>query len=255
MFDSIGRHDDDEAVARTATASSLVILMLATITCGIGGLFALTVQHVIEEGVPIDVIELFEVEEPTLAMKAPRPPALKGTPDAKPTEPVDPDEMTKDPILEPIDDINKPPIVTAKRPPGTDDGHDNGDPRSTGPGTIGGTCEGPNCPEVGPTDGCAGPDCGDAVEFHRTEVTVKRRAELRYPAEARALGITNVTCRARVTIDEGGRPLRVDVSGCPEVFHASTRKGVMRWRWRPAKVDGAPVRGRFTLTIHYNLDG
>lgn len=94
------------------------------------------------------------------------------------------------------------------------------------------------------------PDEGPVL-LHHTEVEVKRRAQPVYPPEAKALGLGEVRCKARIYVDETGRPTKVMVEDCPVEFHRSTQESLMRWQWYPELIDGAAVPFQTVIVVRY----
>ena len=75
-----------------------------------------------------------------------------------------------------------------------------------------------------------------------------------YPPRCRRLGIEG-TVRVRVLVGERGRPLEVVVgksSGDPSLDEAAL-DAVRRWRFEPARRDGAPIRAWATVPIEFRL--
>jgi protein TonB len=60
----------------------------------------------------------------------------------------------------------------------------------------------------------------------------------------------------RLTIGTNGRVVAAEkVRATNDAFYAATeRHALARWRFRPATLDGRPVEGRKTLTVHFRLD-
>jgi len=60
----------------------------------------------------------------------------------------------------------------------------------------------------------------------------------------------------RLTIGPDGRVVATEkVRATSDAFYSATeRHARARWRFRPATVDGRPVEGRKTLTVHFRLD-
>lgn len=60
----------------------------------------------------------------------------------------------------------------------------------------------------------------------------------------------------RLTIGTNGRVVAAEkVRATSDAFYAATeRHALSRWRFRPATLDGRPIEGRKTLTVHFRLD-
>lgn len=80
---------------------------------------------------------------------------------------------------------------------------------------------------------------------------VKRRKAPRFPREARAKGLQEASCQAIVQVDVEGVPTSVEVTACDEAFHAATVKALMRWRFDPLRVDGAPQPGVMATSVDF----
>jgi hypothetical protein len=97
----------------------------------------------------------------------------------------------------------------------------------------------------------------DGAVLSHSELKVRRRVRPKYPVEA--LGVPafskpeGVDCKVRIYIDETGTPYDLRFEGCPLVFHASAREAVMRWRWKPAQVNGEIVKAQFLLNVKYKV--
>lgn len=87
--------------------------------------------------------------------------------------------------------------------------------------------------------------------FHSSELHVKTRASVEYPANARAMGFGDTRCLARVSIDEQGSPYDVEVTDCPRPFQQPTRDAILRWRWEPAVDERGPIRAQTTIAVNF----
>lgn len=76
-----------------------------------------------------------------------------------------------------------------------------------------------------------------------------------YPASEQRLEREG-TVVIRVTVGANGRVVATEkLRATSEAFFAATeRHARARWRFRPATLDGRPVEGRKTLTVHFRLD-
>lgn len=243
MFEGVGRSRDELAARRSAQSLVATSLLGFTGACLVGVVMLVQVEP--PETAPLDddpfivaILDPAVVDEPEL--KAPPPPMKKGS-----TEEDKPDE--REPDSEPVDP--KPLTEKVEREPaasagGTPDGEEDGDPN----GMVGGKRNGTGDE---PCDDCGG--TGGVLTLHHTDVQVVRRVSPVYPEIARPLGLPTSRCKAMVTIDERGRPTRVTVSDCPEEFYDETVRSLMRWKFRPAKVEGMPTKAQFLLHVNYKL--
>lgn len=69
----------------------------------------------------------------------------------------------------------------------------------------------------------------------------KKKVLPEYPATGRALGLAEVACRARLTVDERGSLARIEVSECPAPFEEAVRVAATASSWFPATKDGVAV--------------
>ena len=82
---------------------------------------------------------------------------------------------------------------------------------------------------------------------------MRRRVEPAYPRVARGLALKDQHCLATVRINKAGVPINVAVERCPSVFHAETKRALMKWRWVPLRTKRANVTVRTTIAITYKL--
>jgi len=73
-----------------------------------------------------------------------------------------------------------------------------------------------------------------------------------YPEFARRAHIQGPVV-LKMTVDEAGRPIRVQVMEGHPVFHEAAMQAARQWRFEPARVDGRPVSAAFQLTIKFAL--
>ena len=99
--------------------------------------------------------------------------------------------------------------------------------------------------------GTLGGPAGTPRTFHHSEIRIKKQVFPEYPAAAKDKHLGDVRCRARVFIDDAGKPTGVKHESCPKVFHQSLEHALMQWRWYPARVDGEKVPAQFVIAISY----
>jgi hypothetical protein len=73
----------------------------------------------------------------------------------------------------------------------------------------------------------------------------------RYPGGALRLDAEQLLCTVVVQVSDKGRPTGVEPRDCFAHFVKPTRDALMRWRFRPATVDGEPVASEFLVRIDY----
>jgi len=101
---------------------------------------------------------------------------------------------------------------------------------------------------TGPT----GPSGPVAREYSTSSLAVLRQVEPVYPAFARQARIQGPVV-LKMTVDERGQPIQVDVLEGHPVFHEAARQAARQWRFEPARVDGQPVVATFKLTLKFSL--
>lgn len=244
MFDHVGTTSDPEATRR-----SFVSLLISALMLGGGGAFvagwtAYTAVQALTDETPVADEALVEVivSDPVLEQAPPPPPPPAAAPvDDDEPDPVDePDEMVDDP-QELDDDIDQE-IANEARPAGEDGGVDGGEAGGKPGGTLGGDPNG--------CVGCDGPG-GGVRAFHHTDLDVKTRVDLEYPAAAMALDLGEQRCRTTVTLDERGVPYVVEVDACPSVFHAAVRESILKWRWYPPKLGREKVQAQTVIMVAF----
>lgn len=241
MFETVGRNNDVEA-ARRGLAAGVGTAGLAGLAVGLVALAGWVAgRQLVQDVAPVDeTMVVVMQEDPSLdaaALPPPPPPPAAGPAEPSPTEAPIPDEL-RDAVAE-LDDA-VPDEVTSEA---------GGDPEAgvTGipHGVLGGVLGG----VIGSTGD--GPPLGGPTTVHHSEVRVKRRTALGYPEAAYDLGLGRVTCRVRVFIDESGVPRDVRSAVCPPVFRDALERGLSRWRWYPARVEGTPVEAQFLLSVQF----
>jgi protein TonB len=115
----------------------------------------------------------------------------------------------------------------------------------------GGLQNGPQTPVIGqgPVTGPVGPT---AREYATTSLAVLRQVDPIYPAFARAAHIQGAVV-LKMTVDERGQPIQVEVLEGHPVFHEAARQAARQWRFEPARMDGQPVIATFKLTLKFSL--
>lgn len=107
-----------------------------------------------------------------------------------------------------------------------------------------GAGKGPGVPGIGPLDAPFG--SGNGPRF-------RHRAMPRYPSVARRLG-KEATVLLRVTIDERGRPVDVEIlSKAGSGFEEEAVRAVRASTFVPAKANGYPVKSRALLPVRFVL--
>jgi hypothetical protein len=248
MFDTIGRDLDREGNRRRAQSVVLSALLVGGVvgfTVGLG-MYTAAELSVGDEGpeeplVMIDLVDDAPVDA-TPPELPPAPPApAKGVSTPEPERP----EPEPDPDATPTTLPPPKPLVNRTPPAGTPDGRVDGDPDGRPGGRPGGTPGGTGTGEGGP-----------AVQvFHHRELDLRASPQPSYPRAAKALGLGEVTCLARVSMDERGKPYDVVVERCPTAFHEELRRTLLRWRWyAPRDASRNKVRAQTVISATFRLD-
>jgi outer membrane biosynthesis protein TonB len=169
------------------------------------------------------------------------------TPDAPPEEEPPPTDDEQAPQLDAVlDQLTK---LAASTPGG-----------GIGPPGVGsggtGCLPGEDCADEGEAGGCPpGMICdGEVIHVTSADVQVKRRVAPRYPEAARSLGLGEVRCVVRFSIDVRGQPAAVTVDDCPAVFHPALEEAALRWRFYPVKdASGRAQPATFRLAAIFRL--
>lgn len=248
MFDHVGHTEDAEATRR-----SLASLVLSSLLLGAGAAFvtawgAFTAVSALHDEPEPDDTPLAEVVllDPVLDLAPPPPPPPAGR--AAPEVAPDPDRV------EPDEAVDVPPELEEPDPEIRDAARPAGDPQGTADGENGGEVGGrPGGRKDGVPHGTPG-GTGEIRAFHHSELATRVRVDPVFPAEAMALGVAEHRCRVAVTIDARGVPTDVQVTGCPEVFHANAREALLRWRWYPPRDGRAKVAARTLISVVFRAE-
>jgi protein TonB len=116
---------------------------------------------------------------------------------------------------------------------------------------AGGPPSGPQLTAVGPGP-AVGPAGPVAREYSTTSLAVLRQVDPIYPAFARQAHIQGPVV-LKMTVDERGQPIQVEVLEGHPVFHEAARQAARQWRFEPARVDGQAVVATFRLTLKFSL--
>ncbi len=247
MFDTIGRDLDQEEGNRRRAQSVLLSALL--LGAGVGftvGLGMYTAAGLVVEDDPLDepvvMIDLSDprIDEAPPALPAAPPPPAKGVAQPESVEPqAAPDPAVPAPLTPPK------PLVDSHPPVGTPDGVDHGEPDGKVSGRPGGKAGGTG-------DGTGG---GGPRVFHHRELQLRASPPGTYPREAKALNLGEVTCYAKVLIDDRGKPFEVEVERCPLAFHGAARKTLLKWRWyAPRDENRARVSAQTVVRVTFRLD-
>lgn len=245
MFDTVGRTNDDEATKRSLTSlliTSLLCGATSAFVIGFGAMTVVTAKPVVPpddddftEYVPVDLMPQIDAPPPPAAAAAPAP-----TPEVDPIVP-EPDEL--DERIRDLSPVVPLPLRDQPRPIGALGGVDGGEDGGQTGGRVGGVPDGTGGHPLG--------GGGGIRRFHHNDLQTRSKPTPRYPRAAEQQGFGNQACSVDVSIDEKGIPFRVEVSGCPDVFAAETRKAILRWRWYAPKDGRDKIKARTTLRVVY----
>jgi len=251
MFETIGRDLDEGSNRRRAES---LLISLAGLGAAVGFVVGMGVYTAAElvaddpvDDEPMVMIDLADAPpDDTPPALPPAPPKVQGTDvpdDAPEPEPTPDPDHTPQTLEEPVER----PMADSQPVAGDPDGHVDGDADGVDGGVPGGDPDG----EPGGTGTGTGPRV-----FHHRDLTARAQPPPRYPPAAQDLDLGEVRCKARVSIDERGRPYEVAVEHCPSVFHAETRRALLRWRWYPPRDEQRrKVRAQTVIGITYVPDG
>jgi protein TonB len=196
-------------------------------------------EQIIEEE-PVEVV-FFDGAPPP----PPPPPPAGGGSKPKTEKPKDPDPEPQEPDPEPQPDPEPTPEPEPEEA-AADAGQVGGVEGGVEGGVVGGVVGG----EIG---GVLGGQLGGTgtIAIHHSQVKVKRRVDPSYPEAARLLKLEKETCKAKLIIDEKGKPTEAEITGCSAVFHDGSRDAVLQWRFYPYIDNGRPVKATFTVALTY----
>lgn len=214
------------------------------------------VSSVLEPNVNVGPVTFFELPPPGGGYPQHRDP----TPATK-KEPV-PQATTK--LIQPTSETvpDKPPMpatpaandsiedLTATGPatggPNTGTGTGFGDGPGTGPGPGHG-----DGPDVGP-----GPGVETApihLSFGMTKPEVIHQVQPRYSEQARRAGVQGMVI-VEAVIDEQGNVTNVRlIRGLPMALDQAAMQAVQQWQFKPARLNGHPVKVFYTLTVNFTI--
>lgn len=89
-------------------------------------------------------------------------------------------------------------------------------------------------------------------DFTTVGLAILHRVDPIYPDFAKRAHIQGPVV-LRMTVDEAGRPVQVQVLEGHPVFHEAAMQAARQWRFEPARMDGRPVSAAFQLTIKFAL--
>lgn len=133
-----------------------------------------------------------------------------------------------------------------------------GDPNLPG---LPGDC--PTCPPgIGHGPGPVGPDAGPVgtmetapihLSFGMTKPEVIHQVQPRYSEQARRAGVQGMVI-VEAVIDEQGNVTRVRlVRGLPMALDQAAMQAVQQWQFKPALLNGHPVKVFYTLTVNFTI--
>jgi protein TonB len=111
---------------------------------------------------------------------------------------------------------------------------------------------------VGPGDGPAkGPGIGETEPIHlsfgMTRPEVLYQVQPRYSEQARRAGVQGMVI-VEAVIDEQGQVASVRlVRGLPMALDQAAMQAVQQWRFKPALLNGHPVKVFYTLTVNFTI--
>lgn len=249
MFESTLSAQGLSASNRRLGPLSVAILAHVAIVAVIVGIASLIIPPV--ESLKLPPIGCVFPRPPELNIDT-RPPAAprprQGTDAAKPSRSVTPQA----PIEERVQPHETPETLpTPSEAPPTEGSELPGDGGTGSPGGTGlGVGDGPGGGEGGRDDGGSGPAVitGDMV---KPQLLVK--VEPAYPNVARIARLGGrVTVKAVIGLDGSVESAEISSSSSP-LFNDAARDAVLKWRYRPALMNGKPVRVYFTVAVEFSV--
>jgi periplasmic protein TonB len=163
-----------------------------------------------------------------------------------------PDEIPETSPIPQIVDLSGAPAEGGE-PGGVPDGVPGGVPGGDPDGVPGGV---PNGTPGGASDGVPG-GVGDSRPVRLTAAMVRPQVlhavQPRYTEAARKIGAQGAVI-VEAIIDEQGRVTNVRVlRGLPAGLQEAAVQAVQQWRFKPATLDGRPIRVYFTLTVNFTI--
>jgi protein TonB len=129
---------------------------------------------------------------------------------------------------------------------GEGDGHSIGDSVGDRSGTTGGLPGAPPFPVASP------PPAEPVRIVDLRQARLVERVAPEFPPLARAAGLSG-----RVVLDAlvgpDGRVVSVEVTQGHRIFDSAAREAVLRWRYEPLLLNGAPTPFRLTVTVNFQL--
>ncbi len=164
-------------------------------------------------------------------------PTTETVPDKPPTTPA---------VNDSIEDLTATGPATGGPNTGTSTGPGFGDGPGSGPGTGHG-----DSPEVGP-----GPGAETApihLSFGMTKPEIIHQVQPRYSEQARRAGVQG-TAIVEAVIDEQGNVTNVRlIRGLPMALDQAAMQAVQQWKFKPARLNGRPVKVYYTLTVNFTI--
>ena len=170
------------------------------------------------------------------------------TPATTPHQPTAADVPEKPPTPAANDSIQN---LTATGPAG--DNQDPGGP-GEGPGPGGPGFGGPGKgTDDGPGEGPGIENAPIHMSFGMTKPEVIHQVQPRYSEQARRAGVQGMVI-VEAVIDEQGQVTNVRlVRGLPMSLDVAAMQAVQQWRFKPARLNGRPVKVFYTLTVNFTI--
>jgi protein TonB len=136
-------------------------------------------------------------------------------------------------------------------------------PANSGPSTGPGFGDGPGGPGLdgpgtGPGEGPGvGPGLGETAPIHlsfgMTKPEVIHQVQPRYSEQARRAGVQGMVI-VEAVIDEQGNVTNVRlIRGLPMALDQAAMQAVQQWQFKPARLNGHPVKVYYTLTVNFTI--